>query len=64
MLKPHSHYIESLAIYHKLDSEKLTTYFNLIEYRDKEIKELIEDYPQDIVYILVADNGLKRLYEA
>ena len=64
MLIPHSHYIEVVAIYHKLDSEKLTTYFNLIEYRDKERQELIEEHPDDIVYIMVADKGLKRLYEA
>ena len=64
MLIPHNHYIVSLAIYHKLDSEKLTTYFNLFEYHDKERQELIEEYPNDIVYIMVAEKGLKRLYEA
>ena len=64
MFIPQSHYIDILAIYHKLDSEKLTNYFNLIEFHDKERKELIEDYPHDIVYIMVADKGLKRLYEA
>lgn len=64
MIIPHSHYIEILAIYHKLDIEKLTKYFNLIEYDDKERQQLIEEYPNDIVYIMVADKGLKRLYEA
>ena len=63
MLIPHSHYIEILAIYHKLDSENLTKYFNLIEFDDKERQELIEEYPDDILYIMVADKGLKRLYE-
>ena len=64
MFIPHSHYIEILAIYHKLDSEKLTKYFNLIDYADKERQELIDEYPDDIVYIMVADKGLKRLDEA
>ena len=36
MFIPHSHYIEILAIYHKLDSEKLTIYFNLIDFDEKE----------------------------
>ena len=41
MFIPHSHYIEILAIYHKLDSEKLTKYFNLIDFDEKERQELI-----------------------
>ena len=64
MFIPHSQYIKILAIYHKLDSKKLTKYFNLINFDDKERQELIEEYPHDIDYIMVADKGLKRLYEA